>query len=211
MNPTLYHIVHLDRMAFILNDQFLYSDRIVTDRKNLPTTIGMEHIKKRRLYELQLGSYPDLFVGDCVPFYFCPRSVMLYVIHKKQSKDIRYKGGQNSIVHLVTDFASVTNWAKHQGLRWAFTSSNAGSEYFTDYSEQEDLKLLKWDSIETDFWAGEHKEGKQAEFLIEQRVPWSLIQEIGVFSDLQRQHVLQLLQNVSIPIKGVNVRRQWYY
>lgn len=71
--------------------------------------------------------------------------------------------------------------------------------------------MLKWDSIETDFWAGEHKEGKQAEFLIEQRVPWSLIQEIGVFSDLQRQHVLQLLQNVSIPIKGVNVRRQWYY
>jgi CxxC-x17-CxxC domain-containing protein len=38
----------------------------------------MNKIKERRL-KLPLSSHFNLFVGDCVPFYFCPRSVMLYV------------------------------------------------------------------------------------------------------------------------------------
>ncbi|MBN1437860.1 MAG: DUF4433 domain-containing protein [Anaerolineales bacterium] len=30
----------------------------------------MSGVKRRRLEELRLSSHPDLFVGDCVPFYF---------------------------------------------------------------------------------------------------------------------------------------------
>ncbi|MBE7527723.1 MAG: DUF4433 domain-containing protein [Burkholderiales bacterium] len=39
-----------------------------------PASAGVAQIKQRRLTSC-LNSYPDLRVGDCVPFYFCPRSV----------------------------------------------------------------------------------------------------------------------------------------
>ncbi|MFN8587276.1 MAG: DarT ssDNA thymidine ADP-ribosyltransferase family protein [Candidatus Eisenbacteria bacterium] len=49
---------------------------------------------KRRLEGLHLASYPDLFVGDCVPFYFCPRSVMLYLIYRgNHGADLSWRAG----------------------------------------------------------------------------------------------------------------------
>lgn len=211
VNPKIYHIIHIDRLDSILNDRFLFSDKIITKRQNPSlTVIGMEHIKKRRLNELKLHSHPELFVGDCVPFYFCPRSVMLYVIHKAQSSDLKYKGGQSSILHLVGNFEKVTAWAEANKLRWAFTSSNAGSLYFDDYSKAEDLSLLRWESIHSNFWAGEHKEYKSAEFLLEQQLALELIEEIGVYSESQKEQVESLLQSFNSNIK-VTVQRSWYY
>ena len=82
--PKLYHIVHVDRLASVVTDGALWCDAKIQRRKSLGTTIGMTDIKKRRLTNV-LDCWPDLAVGDCVPFYFCPRSVMLFVIHKAVS------------------------------------------------------------------------------------------------------------------------------
>ena len=79
-NPKIYHIVHVDRLPSIIADSNLWSDREVRERGIDGTAIGMSNIKERRLGN-ELDSHPGLRVGDCVPFYFCPRSVMLYVIH----------------------------------------------------------------------------------------------------------------------------------
>jgi hypothetical protein len=68
----------------------------------------MSSIKWRRLEELTLkNSHPDLLVGECVPFYFCPRSVMFYLIHMR-SHELPYKGGQGPIVHLEADHAKLS-------------------------------------------------------------------------------------------------------
>ena len=64
----VYHIVHMDRLESILKDGCLYSDDIINDRENKGITIGMKKIKHRRLTQNKLNSYPDLFVGQCVPF-----------------------------------------------------------------------------------------------------------------------------------------------
>ena len=86
-HPKVYHIVHVDRLASILRDGGLYCDAYVS-RNALPgTTIGMSGIKARRLIH-PLTSYPDLHVGDCVPFYFCPRSVMLYMISRGNAQGL---------------------------------------------------------------------------------------------------------------------------
>jgi len=42
-------------------------------------------------------------VGDCVPFYFCPRSVMLYLIYQGNHPDLQYHGGQDLVLHLEAD------------------------------------------------------------------------------------------------------------
>lgn len=47
--PKIYHIVHVDRLASIVNDGCLWSDAVVVDRAHLGTTIGMGGIKQRRM------------------------------------------------------------------------------------------------------------------------------------------------------------------
>ena len=78
--PKVYHIVHVDRLASIVSDGYLWSDSGMDQTRDTGTAIGISSIKRRRLANV-LNSQRDLHVGDCVPFYFCPRSVMLYVIY----------------------------------------------------------------------------------------------------------------------------------
>ena len=78
--PKIYHIVHVDRLASIVTDGALWSEAVLQRRARSGTTIGMGTIKQRRL-TTPVKCRPGLNVGDCVPFYFCPRSVMLYMIH----------------------------------------------------------------------------------------------------------------------------------
>ncbi|GMV21831.1 MAG: hypothetical protein AMXMBFR57_17800 [Acidimicrobiia bacterium] len=207
--PKLYHIVHVDRLEFIIADGYLWCDREVERRKPPGTGIGMTDIKTRRLMENQLKSHPGLFVGDCVPFYWCPRSVMLYLIDKGNHPNLQYRGGQDPIVHLVADMHDTVAWAQDHGRKWAFTLSNAGSRYFEDRSDLKRLGEIRWADVSARDWVA-CKEGKQAEFLIEQSFPWHLVTEIGVKSDQTYKRVLQ-----TIPEGGqrptVTVRPEWYY
>lgn len=163
--PKIYHIVHVDRLASILADQMLWSDAQITARAPAGTTIGMSGIKQRRLTELTLTSHPNLHVGACVPFYFCPRSIMLYMIYQANSPDLSYKGGQGPIIHLEADLKKSVVWAEANQLRWAFTLSNAGSRYFEDRSDLARLNEINWQAVRAQAWSG-CKDGKQAEFLL---------------------------------------------
>lgn len=101
-HPKIYHIVHVDRLASIIADGHLWSDVIMAAKPNTGTMIGMSGIKARRMHELSLASHPGLRVGACVPFYFCPRSLMLFLIDRR-NPELAYQGGQNPIVHLESD------------------------------------------------------------------------------------------------------------
>ena len=96
--PKIYHIVHIDNLASIVADGCLWSDAVMIQRQG-GTVIGMGGIKQRRL-GLPVSCHDGLNVGDCVPFYFCPRSIMLYVIHCANHPELAYRGGQQPIVHL---------------------------------------------------------------------------------------------------------------
>lgn len=207
--PKLYHIAHVDRLAAILADQCLWCDREVLRRAPAGTSIGMNSIKQRRLAELTLSNYPDLYVGDCVPFYFCPRSVMLYLIHQGNHPELSYRGGQGPIVHFEADLQAVVAWAKGKRRRWAFTLSNAGARYFEDRCDLSLLDEIDWNAVQARDWR-QCKEGKQAEFLVEQNFPWHLVERIGVQSRTTYQRAMNAL-----PAEGhrpaVEILPQWYY
>ena len=129
--PRIYHIVHVDRLASIVADGFLWCDAEAQRRASPGTIIGMTEIKRRRLTK-PLASHPGLCVGDCVPFHFCPRSVMLYVIDRANHPNLAWRGGQSPIVHIEADLHEVVTWADRSQRRWAFTLSNAASSYAED-------------------------------------------------------------------------------
>jgi hypothetical protein len=208
-NPKIYHIVHIDKLESIIEDGCLWSDGEVHRRHSDGTTIGMDTIKKRRLEELTLTSYPDLNVGECVPFYFCPRSVMLYMFHMNNSPDIAYHGGQEPIVHLVADLQQTVTWANANIKRWAFTSSNAGSRYFDDYANLDQLDKIDWNVVNATYWEG-CRETKQAEFLIEKQFPFELIERIGVHSQQYYQKVNQIFSGLGNS-PTIEIKQDWYY
>src|SRR5688572_32706394 len=104
----------------------LISDAAIIARGGPVAAIGMSTIKQRRL-RLPVHCHPGDCVGDYVPFYFCPRSIMLFVIHQANHPDLTYRGGQGPIVHLEADLRQVVEWATENGRRWAFSLSNAGA------------------------------------------------------------------------------------
>lgn len=209
--PKIYHIVHVDRLPSIIADAGLLCDAQVVQHAPQGTTIGMGSIKERRLKELTLTCYPDLHVGDCVPFYFCPRSVMLYLLHRGNHPELAYRGGQEPIIHLEADLHRVVAWARDGRLRWAFTLSNAGAFYFEDRCKLAQLDEINWDAVTNrDFRDPAVKEGKQAEFLVEQRFPWALVERIGVHSQAVAQHVADALRRAEHRPR-IEVKSEWYY
>lgn len=213
--PKIYHIVHADRLPSIIADDCLWCDAEIV-RRSLPgTTIGMNDIKNRRLNELTLDSYPDLHVGDCVPFYFCPRSVMLHLIWCANDPELIYRGGQSPIIHLETDLHATVNWAEQNNNRWAFTLSNAGAYYFEDRADLAQLDEINWGAVQNNGWGYRGvpksvREGKQAEFLVENSFPWSLVSRIGVHSQAIYGQVREALHDAAHQ-PSVEIRNDWYY
>lgn len=112
--PRIYHITHVDNLPAVFEDGGLSSDAAMIARGGPAASIGMSSIKQRRL-DLPVKCHPGDRVGDYVPFYFCPRSIMLYIIYCANHPDLSYHGGQGPIVHLEADLHEAVAWAKYPG------------------------------------------------------------------------------------------------
>ena len=125
---------------------------------------------------------------------------MLYMIFKKNSMDLSYNDGQDSIIHLEFNLNDVIKWAKQNNKRWVITDINAGCSYFNDSNKIEFLNTLNWSAINSKFWQ-KCKEEKQAEFLIEEQIPFKLIKRIGVFNKENYNKVKEKInKNIKIEI-----------
>jgi len=207
MSKRIYHIVHADNLPSIYADGFLYADSYIKSIGKSIQNVGMSKIKQRRL-NLNLSSYPETCVGDCVPFYFCPRSIMLYLLYRGNHSELDYTDGQNAMVHLVADLEETVQWADDNHLKWVFTDSNASSRYFEDYNDLKELDKIDWDAVKTTDWRDlAIKEKKQAEFLIEECFPWHLVKGIGVHPSMDIEMIKDLVQG-SVQVKSFS---SWYY
>ena len=205
----IFHITHLDNFPSILKDQCLWSDCDLLKSQNRRTVIGFDTIKRRRLEELPVSCHPSTNVGHYVPFYFCPRSPMLYVIHCRNA-ELTYQAGQDRIAHLVSRIdIAIENAA---GRPWAFSDGNAGARYARFSND-----LLQFDhfvdrnAVQATYWSDPTvKERKQAEFLVHQQFPWTGFLTIGVINQSVADEVRRLLAS-QVHRPEVAVKRDWYF
>ncbi len=201
MNPDVFHITHIDNLASIFRSGGLWSDAQRIQQGFTNQNIGYSHIKQRRLQHpvtvAQGGN-----IGHYVPFNFCSRSVMLYVVHRGHND---YRGGQENIIHLITDIDAV----RQLNANCFFTDIHADLNYAEQINDFNRLNELSWDSINEYYWSNV-KEEKQAEFLAFQSVPWAAIKEIGVRNEVVANQVTQCIA-ASPHQPLVQVRPQWYY
>jgi len=212
-DPKIYHITHLRNLPEILQSGCLWSDAKRLKLGLNSEIVGMSGIKRRRLDELEVSCHTGTKVGQYVPFYFCPRSIMLYILHAGNHPELNYHEGQRPIVHLQADLKAIIRWADAQGVRWAFSDRNAGTSYANFYKRAEALDKVNWAAVQsTDFRDMIIKEGKQAEFLVYESFPWHLVEKIGVIDADIFEQVTQVVRgsyNAHLPV--LNIEPTWYY
>jgi hypothetical protein len=207
--PNAYHITHVTNVSSIAAEGLLADSRI-TGRGGPETMIGMANIKEARLSR-PMPCFPEHSVGEFVPFNFCPRSVMLYVIYMRNSPHLSYRGGQDAIVHLRFDVHAVLDWADAAGVLWAFSTGNARAAYTEFHVDRADLGAIDWEAVNRNDWSEQFvKDAKQAELLVHQRVPFELVESIGVktldVAALVRDSIAEAPHQ-----PPVVVERSWYY
>src|SRR3954471_12342424 len=102
-SSKIYHITHLRNLPDIVRAGAIYSDAKRIALGLDCEIVGMSKIKQRRLTQIEVDCHPGTKVGQYAPFYFCPRSIMLFLLHKGNHPDLDYKEGQGPIVHLRAD------------------------------------------------------------------------------------------------------------
>ncbi|WP_370317184.1 DUF4433 domain-containing protein [Pseudoalteromonas sp.] len=196
------HITHIDNLASILGQGCLWSDAKRIELGLVNQNIGYNHIKQRRLVrpvKVAAGGT----IGQYVPFNFCPRSVMLYVIHCGHDD---FDGGQDKVLHLISDIETVRLGNQH----CFFTDIHADLDYAEQIDDFKRINELDINRIINERYWQDFKEEKQAEFLAFESVEWAAIRKIGVKSQVVADEVNVLLQNARHKPE-VLVMPQWYY
>lgn len=207
--PTyIFHITHIQNLAKILSNGCLWCDN-ERKVKNLDTKgIAYEAIKERRAQRL-VSTCKKGVVADYVPFYFAPRSPMLYAIHRGTVDT--YQGGQEFILHLVSKVESVVQ----NNLPFTFTNGHAEMALTEFYESLDDLNKIDWDLMKSTRWNDTESDAnrkwrRQAEFLVHNNFPVTLIAGIGVMSEKVKIEVEKILKAKDVEI-SVKVLPNWYY
>jgi len=209
MPTRIYHITHINNLPSILRSDGLIANSRLRQELTKYVDIAHESIQDRRARtDVPCGAGGVLH--DYVPFYFAPRSPMLYAIHKGKVEG--YAQGQNPVIHLVAEAEAI----EASDLAFAFTDGHAVMEYADFYDDLEALEfVIDWELMQSNYWfdteeAPNRKFRRQAEFLVHQFCPWTLITEIGVINTTIQTQVRQILQNVNDQ-PPVRVYPNWYY
>ena len=207
--PTpIYHITHIENLPLIVaDDRLRCCADLRLDRVGY-RDIAHGHIQDRRARTV-VPCGPRGLLHEYVPFYFAPRSPMLYAI--SQGSVASYAGGQETVVHLVSDVQALVS----DGQSFVFTDGHATIMASRFFEHASDLRHVDWTVMPLTYWNDtptypDRKRRRQAELLIHRFFPWDLVTEIGVMTQAMRQRTETALQAASHrPL--VTVRRRWYY
>lgn len=205
----LYHITNIRNLESILRHQALICKNNIDELRAEYINIAYEGIQDKRSKKIiMLQPYGNLH--DYVPFYFAPRSPMLYAIHKGLVEG--YNEGQNSIIYLVIRLSKIIE----QKSIFVFSDGHAIISYTDFYNDLKQLNsVIDWDIMKAKYWNntredGDRKRRRQAEFLIYQSISVNLFEKIVVYNNAKAQQVLNILStfNQEIPFF---IDPTWYY
>lgn len=205
--PThIFHITDVGNLGRILSDDGLHCKQALDAQAVRYTNIAYDTVQDRRA-RTRVPCAPCGTLHNYVPFYFAPRSPMLYTISRGNVPG----RGQGSVVHLVSTVEAVVA----ANLEWVFTDGHGImglTEFFNDLA---DLGRVDWNIMREQYWADTQSDGdrsrrRQAEFLVHKFFPWNLVLGIGVLDDTIKQEVEAALGS-SLHRPKARIMPGWYY
>jgi hypothetical protein len=144
---TIYHITHIHNLESIISEGGLLAYNAMRAAKTQYTNIAYENIQDRRA-----TTYVPCGRGgvlhDYVPFYFAPRSPMLYTINRGNVTN--YTQGQAAVIHLVSSIENIES----AGLDFVFTDGHAVMTFTDFFDDLNYLGAIDWDVMESRYWTG---------------------------------------------------------
>lgn len=202
------HFTHGRNLPGILAAGCIEADSFV-DRSAALKVEGADLVVKARRRQRRVPLAPFGHVADYVPFYFAPRSPMLFTLAKGTIST--YEEGQNPLIYLVS---STSTLAAHGSC--LFSDGNCASILTRIFDNLSLIaSVVDWQVMHARMWANtpddqDRMRRRMAEFLVHGRVPVACITEIAVRHETMKQQVDQILADhcVAIPIC---TRPQWYF
>ncbi|WP_283134532.1 type II toxin-antitoxin system toxin DNA ADP-ribosyl transferase DarT [Rhizohabitans arisaemae] len=204
-DPWLLHFTHVDNLGAIAQNG------LVADNRRPPLTVECadQRIKaNRRERAVSVGSAG--VVADYVPFYFAPRSPMLYRICKGGVTS--YGQGQGPLIYLVTRLSAMTE----RDLAWVASDRNAATATARFTITRSDLaKHIDWALMEEEYWADTEDDGSRvqrriAEMLVHERVPWEAFTHVYTHNDAVAAACHAIIASLE-QRPSVAVRAHWYF
>jgi len=207
--PAIYHITHVSNLAGIVTEGGLHCDATVAARTLSGQSIAHSNIKARRAVTT-VPCGPGGLLPDYVPFYFAPRSPMLFVISKGGVETYPSRD-QSAVVHLVSSTETISG----ANLPFVFTDGHGIMALTNFHEDLKELEKIDWKVIRGRYWNDTNDDNdrcrrRNAEFLVHSFVPISCISEIGVMTPAAVGVVAEAVKDVDPPIQ-IHVRRAWYY
>ncbi|QSB14489.1 DUF4433 domain-containing protein [Natronosporangium hydrolyticum] len=177
------HFTHLDNLVAILEADRLVCDSIARGDL-LRTEVGDPQIKEARRGR-RVPIAPGGRVGDYVPFYFAPRSPMMFRIACDCRGRVtgRYADGDRRLVYLVATIGAVVD----AGLDWVGTDGNAASATTAFTSTLHELNgMVDWPLMRAQRWSNtqedpDRQRRRMAEFMVHREVPLIVFHQVAVF------------------------------
>jgi hypothetical protein len=200
------HFTHVSNLPAMLAAGCIKSDELVRAEAIGINECGNVEIKQRRRGR-RVPMAPEGLVSEYVPFYFAPRSPMLYSIYRGNVPT--YSEGQEPLVYLWSRLSSV----EMNGLTWTASDGNCASD-LTLYSDSwaTTETMVDWPLMGQTYWNNTTEDGdrmrrRMAEFLVYQRFPLAAVNGIVVKSEQMAVYVRSLTANRW----NVEVKPGWYY
>jgi hypothetical protein len=168
------HFTHVNNLEGIMTSRGLHPDCVVR-QEGVVRECGDQSIKERRR-ATPVKVPPGGVVGDYVPFYFAPRSPMLYVIHRGRVPT--YQEGQDPLIYLVSSLTVIAN----SDVRWVGSDGNtaaAVSQHTDDWATLESMidwplmRAKQWNNTDDD---GDRMRRRMAELLVHRFFPIDCVQ-----------------------------------
>lgn len=209
--PTpVFHFTRVEHLGTIPASGLL-CDSLAQANGLLTIEVGDAGIKARRARRA-VPVFPGGFVGDYAPFYFAPRSPMMYSIAAGNVPT--YADGTDHIAYLVTTLERL----QELGLNVLLTDRNAVLSY-TDFARLADGEpaddFVDWPLMRERYWYDtpeypDRKERRMAECLVHQVVPWEAFTDVVLKSEAVAATVRAFLTE-SGHAQSVSVRPDWYF
>ncbi len=203
----LYRITHIDNLDFILKSKMICCPNSKNSDSNFIGIGDSSLIQSRKSKQIPIAPNGDF--SDYVAFYFGARSPMLYNIQNGYNNVTKRK--PEDIVYLITNFETV----KENKSEFVFTDGHGYHNFSQFFNQEIDLKEVDWKMVNLIRWNDteddpDRKRKKQAEFLIHNEVPISMIGVIVVYNEDVKTNILTKLADNNIECNVV-VKSKLYY
>jgi hypothetical protein len=211
----VYHFTHVSHLRDIVHKGLLCDSAI---QGTLSHEAGDRQIKDlRRGKRVPCGA--SGVVADYVPFYFAPRSPMLYRI----TNPLRRPGGgvatYDSEPHELVYLVSSVELLSRAGCELVLTDRNATVRYaaFSDDPDQWFADgFIDWPLMHATYWNNspedpERMERRMAECLVHGRVPWSAVVRIIAHNEDVADWARRALRSAGVPSAKLEVEPGWYF